>query len=176
MALIHRYIRLHSGTKFYFRRPTIDMIRLDDTVWSLSYINRFLGHTDRPLSVAQHACHVHDLAPPECKKEALHHDDTESLIGDVVTNLKAFLPNYRDIETGLEKLVARKWGLVYPWPASVKQCDLIALADEMVSLTDRTDWRDLPFPPSGKVIKPWTPARARAEFMKRHALYDWPAN
>jgi hypothetical protein len=168
MSLTHRYIRLHDGTKFYFRRPTIKMIRLDNIVWSLSHINRFLGHTNAPLSVAQHACHVHDLAPDDCKAEALHHDDVESLIGDVVTNLKAYLPTYRDVEVRLEKLVARRFGLRYPWPAAVKQADLTALADEMISLSSRNDWRDLPFPPSGIKIEPWSPERAREEFMKRH--------
>lgn len=168
MSLTHRYIRLYDGTKFYFRRPTVKMIRLENIVWSLSHINRFLGHTNAPLSVAQHACHVHDLAPDDCKAEALHHDDTESLIGDVVTNLKAFLPAYRDVEMRLEKLVARRFKLRYPWPAAVKQADLVTLADEMVSLSNRSDWRDLPFPPSGKRIVVWTPEKAREEFMKRH--------
>lgn len=168
MSVIHRYIRLYDGTKFFFGRPTISMIKLENIVWSLSYINRFLGHTKRPISVLQHACLVHDLAPDDCKAEALHHDDAESLIGDCVTGLKAILPDYRDIEVKVEKLVARRFKLRYPWPAAVRQADLTSLADEMVSLTDRTDWKDLPFPPSGKRVAVWSPARARQEFMKRH--------
>lgn len=172
----HKYIRLYTGTQFYFARPTINMIKLEDIVWGLSHMNRFAGHTDHPLSVAQHACHVHDLAPDDCKKEALHHDDSESILGDVTSGLKALLPEYRDMEVKVEKLVARKFGLRYPYPAAVKQADLIALADEMVSFTNRTDWKNLPFPPSGKKLVAWSPARARTEFMKRHALYKWPKN
>ena len=130
--------------------------------------DNFRSDTNAPISVAQHACNVHDLAPVEDRAEALHHDDVESLIGDVVTNLKAYLPTYRDVEVRLEKLVARRFKLRYPWPASVKQADLVALADEMVCLSNRNDWRDLPFPPSGQRIKVWSPAKAREEFMKRH--------
>ena len=164
----HRYIRLRDGTKFYYGRPTINMIRLDNIVWSLSHINRFLGYTSHPYSVLQHACHVHDLVAPEFRAEALHHDDAESLTGDVVTPLKAILPDFCDIEIKVEKLIARKFGLRYPWPAAVKQADMIALADEMISFTNRRDWRDLPFAPSGRRIVPWSPAKARHEFLKRH--------
>lgn len=167
-ALIHRYIRLRSGVKFYPDNPTIKMINLDDIVWSLSYLNRFLGHTERPISVLQHSCNVHDLAPDDCKAEALFHDGSESCVGDVVTCLKSSLPTYKDIEVKVEKLIARKFGLRYPWPAAVKQADTIALADEMVNLTKRDDWKDLPFPPSGMKIVPWSPAKARREFMKRY--------
>lgn len=165
----HKYIRTHTGLKVYFRRPTVKMIRLEDIVWSLSRQNRFLGHTSgEPYSVLQHACHVHDLCPDDCKGEGLHHDDSETWHGDCVSPLKVLLPPLLDTEVKFDKLVARKFGLRYPRPAAVKQADLIALADEMVSLTSRSDWRDLPFPPSGAKIVPWSPAKARAEFMKRH--------
>lgn len=172
---MHGYVRLHSGIKFHVRRPTLKTVNLDDIVWGLSHLNRFGGHTDAPLSVAQHACHVHDLAPAYCKREALHHDDAEGggLI-DLPSPIKDLLPGYRDLEVRYERLIARAFGLQYPWPADVKRCDLIALADEMRCLTNRTDWRELPFPPSGARIKVWTPARARNEFMKRHRLYEWP--
>jgi hypothetical protein len=171
-APTHRYIRLHSGLKFYPDKPTIKMINLEDIIWSLSHINRFLGHTDKPISVLRHVIHVHDIAPEECKKEALHHDNSESLIGDVVTNVKALLPTYKDMEIKVEKIIARKFNLIYPYPAAVKIADLTALADEMVQFTSRKDWMDLPFPPSGKKIELWTPEKTRKEFMKRHnALY-----
>jgi hypothetical protein len=167
MSSPHKYIRLKSGIKFYFLRPTINMINLEDIVWSLSHINRFLGHTDEPVSVLQHVCHVHDLAPDDCKAEALYHDSAEALLGDVVSKLKTLLPEYRDLEMRVEKLIARKFKLRYPWPSAVKRADLIALADEMVSFTPRQDWRDLPFPPSGVKLVAWSPKRARREFMKR---------
>lgn len=172
----HPYIRLHSGARFYPKRPVMRSINVDDLVWGMSHLNRFGGHTDTPISVCQHSCHVHDLAPPDCKREALWHDGAEGGgLVDVPTAVKDLIPGYRDLEVKYERLIARKLGLQYPWPADVKRCDLIALADEMRSLTDRTDWQDLPYAPSGKIIRPWSPAKARAEFMKRHRLYDWPS-
>ncbi len=172
---MHGYIRLHDGTEFHVKRPTIKMISVENIVWGLSHINRFAGHTDSPISVCQHSCNVHDLCPPDCRKEGLFHDGAEGTgLVDIPTPLKDLLPGYRDLEMKTEKVIARFLGLRHPWPADVKRADLIALADEMKCLTNRTDWRKLPFPPSGKIIRPWSPARARNEFMKRYALYEWP--
>lgn len=166
---VHKYIRTYSGTKVYFRRPTIAMIKLEDIVWSLSRQHRFLGHTQgEPISVLRHACHVHDLAPDDCKAEALHHDDSETWTGDCVSPLKVLMHSLLDTEVKFDKLVARKFGLRYPWPAAVKQADLTSLADEMVTFTNRRDWCDLPFPPSGKTFEVWSPERTRVEFMIRH--------
>lgn len=169
---MHEYIRLKSGRRFYYRRPKPNQFTLADLVWSLSRQPRFLGHTEGPpYSVLNHLCICHDLAPDHCKREALAHDLQEGLVHDLNSVLKNLLPEYRDIELRVERMLARRFGLKYPFHPDVKRVDLIALATEMRDLTRRTDWRELPYPPANLVIKPWSEAKARREFMKRWHLY-----
>lgn len=166
---MHKYIRLKSGVKYYLLRPTVSQVSLPDIVWSLSRLPRFLGHTRGalPYTVLQHLVWCHDHAPDEVKREALCHDFTEHALSDVVSPLKALIPQYQDIERAHEKAMARRFGIRYPFPAAVKSVDLYALASEMRWLTDRTDYRDLPFAPCKERIIPWTAAKTRREFMKR---------
>jgi 5'-deoxynucleotidase YfbR-like HD superfamily hydrolase len=165
---VHKYIRTVSGTKFYYRRPTTAMIKLDDIVWALSRLPRFLGHTlGEPYTILRHSCLVHDLAPDDCKKEALCHDFSEYVLSDISSPCKAMLPDYCSLEQKVEQVIARKFGLRYPYPAAVKTADLIALATEMKALTTRRDYKDLPFPPAKVTIDMWSPEKTRDEFMRR---------
>lgn len=164
----HVYIRTISGTKFYYKRPTTKMVRLSDIVWSLSRLPRFLGHTNGiPYTVLRHSVLVHDLAPEDCRREALAHDFSEALGADIPSPLKALLPDYCVIEQRIEQVLARKFKLRYPYPAAVKTADLVALATEMKQLTNRRDWRDLPLGPAKVTIELWDEQRTRDEFMKR---------
>ncbi len=88
-------------------------------------------------------------------------------MSDIVSPCKALLPDYCVIEQRVEKVIARKFGLRYPFPAPVKTADLIALATEMKQLTNRRDYRDLPFAPAEVTIDIWSPEQTRIEFMKR---------
>lgn len=171
---MHKYIRLRSGTKYYLLRPTVAQVNLEDIVWSLSHLPRFLAHMDRPYSILQHLCWCHDHAADDVKKEALCHDFSEHALSDLVSMLKALIPQYQDIERKHEKVIARRFGIRYPFPAAVKSVDLYALATEMRWLTNRQDYKDLPFEPSTKPIVPWGPAKTRREFMKRWNMYTWP--
>lgn len=166
---VHKYIRTISGTKFYYARPTTAMVRLDDIVWSLSRLPRFLGHTHGdPYTILRHSCLVHDLAPDDCKKEALCHDFAEAYATDIPSPLKATLPDYCAAEQRIERVIARRFKLRYPFPSSVKTCDLIALATEMKALTSRRDYLDLPFPPAANISLPiWSPEKTRREFIHR---------
>lgn len=170
---VHSYIRTISGIKFYYARPTIAMVKLDDIVWSLSRIPRFLGHTlGEPYTVLRHSILVHDLAPDDCKREALCHDFSESVAADIPSPLKVTLPDYCATEQRIERVLARRFKLRYPYPPPVKTADLIALATEMKQLTKRRDYRDLPFPPAKVIIDIWSPEKTRAEFMRRFNALD----
>lgn len=166
---VHKYIRTISGTKFYYARPTTAMVKLEDIVWALSRMPRFLGHTEgEPYTVLRHSCFVHDLAPDDCKLEALAHDFSEAYATDVPSPLKATLPDYCAAEQRIERVIARRFGLRYPFPAPVKTADLIALASEMSRLCGgRRDYLDLPFPPSKMGLDLWSPEKTRREFMRR---------
>ncbi len=166
---IHTYIRTVSGIKFYYRRPTTAMIKLDDIVWALSRLPRFLGHTlGEPYTILRHSCFVHDLAPDDCKREALGHDFAEYVLSDISSPCKALLPDYCALEQRVERVIARRFKLRFPFPSAVKTADLIALATEMKQLCGgRRDYKDLPFPPAKVTIDIWSPERTREEFMKR---------
>lgn len=170
---VHKYIRLRSGIKFYFNRPTVAQINLADIVWSLSRLPRFLGHTnsDLPYTVLQHLVWCHDHADKDVQKEVLCHDFSESLMQDLPTPLKVLVPQYRDIERRIERVIARKFKLRYPFPAAVKSVDVLALVSEMRWLTNRKDYKDFALDPVKTPIVPWTPKKSRREFMKRWNLH-----
>lgn len=171
---MHKYLRLRSGTKYYLLRPTVKQMNLDDIVWGLSHLPRFLAQMDKPYSILQHLVWCHDHAPSEVKREALCHDFSEHALSDIASMTKALLPQYRDLERKHEQVIARRFGLRFPFPAAVKSVDLWALASEMRWLTNRDDYHDLPFEPCPKRIVPWSPKKARREFMKRWRMYQWP--
>lgn len=166
---VHKYIRTVSGAKFYYARPTVAMVKLDDIVWALSRLPRFLGHTlGEPYTILRHSILVHDLAPVECRREALAHDFSEFAAGDIPSPLKRLLPDYCAIEQRIERVIARRFNLRFPYPTAVKTCDLIALATEMKQLCGgRRDYDDLPFPPANLTIDLWPAEKTRDEFMRR---------
>lgn len=93
---------------------------LPDIAHSLSLINRFNGHTSRPISVAEHACAVGDMmrraCPDDDRREAwemigLMHDAHEAYIGDVSATLKPELDGYDRQEDRAEHTLM----LALPW-------------------------------------------------------------
>lgn len=161
------YIRLHSGRKFHILRPRIEEINIKDIAWALSHICRFTGHTQSFYSVAQHCCHVSDILPDEFKLHGLLHDAQESICQDLAQPIKQYLPQYNELEMRVERLVARKFGLVFPMPAAVKTADMTLLVTEMRDMMKNTDYKIHPFAPLTKKLLPWTSARAHREFLKR---------
>lgn len=162
------YIITRHGHQVNFLRPQAAQIDIRDIAHALSRIPRFNGHTIRPLYVAQHLCHCHDLAPTEVKREAFGHDWAEAFCTDSPSPLKALLPQFTEIEARLERVIARKWRMTYPWPGAVKQVDLRMLVSEMRDCTYRKDWREYPVEPFDLRIVPWDSKRCEREFMRRY--------
>lgn len=84
-----------SGAEFDPYEPTADVIDIRDIAAALSNINRFIGHTEYPYSVAQHSVLVARmvpapvLTPPTLTLAALLHDAHEAYLGDMSAPLKA---------------------------------------------------------------------------------------
>lgn len=73
-------------------RPDRADVRIGDIAHSLARINRYLGHTRRAISVAQHSVLVTDLVEtPAARPLALLHDAHEAYLGDWPTPVKAAL-------------------------------------------------------------------------------------
>ena len=119
-----------SGKRFDMQDPKPEQIDIIDITYALSKLCRFNGHTSSFYSVAQHSVHVCHLVPNEHKLAALLHDATEAYIGDMVSPLKAMIPQFREIEHHLWCLIADKFGVDRELHPDIKRADLIALATE----------------------------------------------
>jgi len=86
-----RYIFTHTGRVVNIVHPDPATLDIRDVAHALARINRYTGHSDEPLSVAQHSVLVSELAPPEARAWGLLHDAAEAYLGDWSTPVKAQL-------------------------------------------------------------------------------------
>ncbi len=103
-------------------------IRLEDVADTLAKINRYCGRTPYPYSVAQHAVLVAELTrlldgyETGVEYNALHHDDTEAFMGDIIYPVKRLVPDLRWLEEDYiwprlyrPSLVSVKTRMSRPW-------------------------------------------------------------
>lgn len=116
---------------------SVDPSKIDpvDIAWSLSGIPRFNRHLRKDYYVAQHCLLCASIAPESVKLEALLHDASEYIIGDLSSPLKRAIDSMapgvvKKIEGGVHSAIALRFGLVYPYPAPVKDIDIRMLATE----------------------------------------------
>lgn len=147
---------------------TEEDVRLPDISHALSLINRFTGHTKTPYSVAQHCVMVSRIVPPQHAMWGLLHDASEAYLGDVASPLKALLPEYRELESHVQRTIARKFGLCWPIPKDVKDADVRALlAEKRDLLTVDHDWGFDMEPMAGPVL-PYGWQEAKKLFEERY--------
>lgn len=144
-------------------------ISLVDIAHSLSNLCRFTGHTSKFYSVAEHCVRCYDYAT-EDRLWVLLHDASEAYVNDIARPLKhsAAYDAYRAAEEHIMKVIAQKYELVWPEPASVKAVDRRLLVTEIRDLmwgTDAPD--DNAFP---EKIDPWSPELAEQAFIYRLAM------
>jgi hypothetical protein len=78
------------------------------------------------------------------------------------------MPAYRDIEEELQRVIAEKFGLQWPFPASVHEADNRILLSEMRDLMPRVaDWPGAP-KPYKNVIVGLAPIKAKKLFLDRY--------
>lgn len=162
------YVRLINGKKLYYLHPKPSDFDIEAIAKALSKLCRFSGNTRQFYSVAEHSCRVHDICPHECKREGLLHEaGSEPSMNDMPGPLKAIIPQYKEIEIRLEKAMARRFKLIFPFPAAVKIADLTMLATEQKWLIPGNDHKSLPYNPLAE-FKPWSMEKSYREFMKRY--------
>ena len=156
------------------------LVRVEDVAHHLSRQARFSGATSGAYaySVAQHVCLCAYLAQahggPELQYAALHHDDAEYVLQDLVRPLKEdpyFGKSYRGAEKRAEKVLAEVFGFEYPFPEIVKEIDLQMLALERDNLLHPNgEWEILEGVerPTIPELVPWTPNKARANYLTWH--------
>lgn len=91
------WLQLKSGVAYDLGSRTCPGLNwVDDVIWPLSRLPRFLEHTSETWVVGAHAVGAARLAkalsmPPIVQYKALHHDDHEALIGDIPGPVKSWL-------------------------------------------------------------------------------------
>jgi hypothetical protein len=87
------------------------------------------------------------------------HDATETYLTDISKPLKTLLPQYRELEDKVYKVISEKFGLPDKLPDSVKEADLRLLATEKRDLLigEPGEWPIIktvnPYP---ERIEPWS--------------------
>lgn len=126
-------IECHSGTFFEFLDPKPEQVNINDIAHSLSMQCRFVGHSSRFYSVAEHSWHVARMlsgTPLSVQLGGLLHDASESYITDVPSPIKRHLANYEDIEDKIQAAVFERYDLEFPMHPAIKLADRAMLSIE----------------------------------------------
>ena len=169
-----------SGRQFFINDPRVEEVDIKDIAIALSNQCRYNGHVKQFYSVAQHATEISEWMEldgfgRETCLVGLHHDSAEAYTGDIISQLKYLIPEFRTLEERVESVVFDALGVVLNdyRVRAVKHYDMIALATERrdvltPNFTDNT-WGELPRPRVDRLV-PLGPHAARVAFLKRHAL------
>jgi 5'-deoxynucleotidase YfbR-like HD superfamily hydrolase len=168
---------------FDYENPETSTITLEEVANALSNICRWGGHITRFFSVGQHVCLVADLVHDKtgdalCSLYALHHDDHESVRGDIPTPRKRYLRKHNMYfpaeEVQQDKFMYELAGLDYPMPDYirdvVKYADAKALMTERKYLKPKANWgyRGLPALPEEVFEEYLRNKDWKKEYLKRH--------
>lgn len=128
------YITTYTGKQVNPLDPPLQLIDIRDIAHSLALINRFNGHSQEPISVAQHSVYVSRLCAGPYALQGLLHDASEAYLGDVTKWLKmspTFKP-YRIAEAHVQSLIFERF-----------ECSQESVADALLLGTETiVDWAD----------------------------------
>ena len=170
----HSWIETFLGNRFYPLDPKPEEVHLRDIAHALSLKTRFNGQSAIFYSVAEHAvrCGIYALAVTGNHLFALatlHHDSAEAYLPDVPAPIKPALTNFKEIESGIQTAIHKKFGiddLSDQYLHELKRIDLRLLATEARDLMTPgalKRWK-LPYPPLEESIIPWTHRQAEDRF------------
>ena len=126
---------------------------LSDVAHALALVNRFGGHTQFPISVAQHAVYVSWLCEAygvEAAWQALHHDDSEYLLGDMTKWVKRsdIMAGYRAAEERVQMVCYDAFGCSTANDVHVRWADDLMVRFEAEMAYDKFTFDDLErYPP-----------------------------
>lgn len=168
-----RWMQTATGKQFWPLDPRPEEIDIRDIAHGLAMQCRYGGQCLRFYSVAEHCVLMARYAPDDIKLDTLMHDASEAYLSDVIRPIKAYLTNYREIETELERVIAQRFGLRWPMHGAIKRLDTAILVDErdQVMAPPPVPWSDITEPGLGVTLQFWTPEKAKAEFLA--AFYQY---
>jgi uncharacterized protein len=126
----HETICTRSGVLFDLEAPTREMFRVEDMIFSMGNLARFVGHCEF-YSVAQHSVFVSRLVSRALARKALFHENGEPYTNDNSTPMKNLVPGLRTVEKRISALD------LAPTPdelRTIKQADDLAFAIEQFDL------------------------------------------
>lgn len=190
MSRIGHFMHTRTG-KFWPLDPRAEDVNIEDIAHALAYQCRFNGATREFYSVAEHCVHCSFIGPESEALERLLHDASEAYTGDlirpikrsevldrlhpelaehpVVLEAKRLSEAYVAIESRVETIVAERFRLQYPWPASVKFADEALVNAELDALFDHGD-HGICSDPTVRApveLQCWAPMDAKAVFLHR---------
>jgi hypothetical protein len=167
------WMQMLSGGVLDLPTPRMDQIDIHDIAGALSKQCRYGGHCLHFYSVAEHCVIAARHAAPEFRLTTLMHDASEAYLVDVPRPIKSLLSNYRELEAMFERLIARRFNYIYPYPEEVKRLDeaMLAVEQQQNMAPCVREW-GLRVPPiEGCRLEFWTPAVAEGRFLEAFFSY-----
>lgn len=132
------WIQTFTGRQVWPLRMRPEDVDIKDVAHALSMLCRFNGHSLRYYSVAEHSVRVSRALPADLALWGLLHDAGEAYLSDLPRPVKRQLPEFGEYEDKVLRVVADKYGLIWPMPKEVATADTRLLV---------TEARDLMLPP-----------------------------
>jgi hypothetical protein len=148
-------IRTYTGKVFDLKILDPDTICIEDIAHGLSHTARFAGQLEKFYSVAQHSFFVANNVSPQNRLAALLHDASEAYLGDMPSPFKKMLPDYKEQEDRLMKVIANKFGFKYPLDPEIKNIDAFFLNEEWNSCVEKKN-----------TLPHYTPEIAKEKFLE----------
>lgn len=142
-------------------------IDINDIAYALSNLCRYGGHCKPPYNVADHSIRVSHHCLKKDALSGLLHDASEAYLIDLPRPVKTFLSDYRQYEEKAQRVIAEKFGIPWPFPASVHEADNRILINEMRDLMPVLSNVSKSIRPYKEVIKPRTASQSRRAFIAR---------
>jgi hypothetical protein len=169
------WMQSKSGGVVDLANPRAADVNFLDVAHALSHINRFAGHSEKPVSVALHTLIVFDAADERDRAYALLRDAHEAYIGDIIEPTARALADvarsFHDapcvikaieaLKTRHDKAICEAAGIPSPSPETrqrIRRADLIALQ------TERRDFLGLGHRSWGAEIELHKPLRKHYRF------------
>ena len=165
-------IMLQSGAWLDLLAPNTSNFTVEDIAHGLAHQCRYAGQCRDFYSVAEHSLLVSEMVQDD-PLAALLHDAAEAFLGDITRPLKQMLPDYRRIETEMQRAIFSRFGVDPRSNPAIKNADLAILAAEQKQMmpVGTDDWaRHDGIQPAPVKIRFLSPHQAKAEFLQRYRM------
>ena len=114
------YFITYTGKRIDIANFKESDICLEDISHALTKICRFGGNMplDQHYSVAMHSLYLSDYASRkgyslDMQRYLLMHDASEAYLGDIISSIKAMLPDYQELEEHISGIIYSKYNIMH---------------------------------------------------------------